>query len=78
MTPAVASIRQNLQMLLDHGDLNPAGSSIGLAAYIHRSDSAPPASRSTSADPLQGGPCVLGGGMGGRGRDVGLRGPSFL
>ena len=41
MTPAVASIRQNLQMLVDHGDVNPAcatggtqqwGSTIGQAA----------------------------------------------
>jgi hypothetical protein len=46
MSPTVASVRQNLQMLLDHGDVNPAcatggtkqwGSTIGQAAYIHRS-----------------------------------------
>ena len=46
MSPAVASVRQNLQMLVDHGQVNPAcatggtqqwGSTIGQAAYIHRS-----------------------------------------
>jgi hypothetical protein len=46
MSPTVASVRQNLQMLVDHGDVNPAcatggtkqwGSTIGQAAYIHRS-----------------------------------------
>ena len=46
MTSAVASVRQNLQMLVDHGQVNPAcatggthqwGSTIGQAAYIHRS-----------------------------------------
>ena len=46
MTSAVASVRQNLQMLVDHGQVNPAcatggtrqwGSTVGQAAYIHRS-----------------------------------------
>ena len=46
MGPEVASVRQNLQMLIDHGHVNPAcatggtrewGSTIGQAAYIHRS-----------------------------------------
>ncbi|HEY0813612.1 MAG TPA: hypothetical protein VGE11_10060 [Pseudonocardia sp.] len=46
MSPAVASVRQNLQMLVDHGQVNPScatggtqqwGSTIGQAAYIHRS-----------------------------------------
>ncbi len=46
MSPAVASVRQNLQMLVDHGQVNPVcatggtqqwGSTIGQAAFIHRS-----------------------------------------
>ena len=46
MTPDVASVRQNLQPLVDDGQVNPScktggarqwGSTIGQAAYIHRS-----------------------------------------
>lgn len=46
MSPQVASVRQNLQMLVDGGQVNPScatggpkewGSTIGQAAYIHRS-----------------------------------------
>ena len=46
MGPQVASVRQNLQMLVDGGQVNPTcatggtkewGSTIGQAAYIHRS-----------------------------------------
>ena len=46
MGPTVASVRQNLQMLVDNGQVNPTcatggtkewGSTIGQAAYIHRS-----------------------------------------
>lgn len=46
LTSAVASVRQNLQMLVDHNEVNPAcatggthewGSTVGQAAYIHRS-----------------------------------------
>src|SRR4029079_701741 len=46
MGPQVASVRQNLQMLVDGGRVNPTratgatrewGSTIGQAAYIHRS-----------------------------------------
>jgi hypothetical protein len=46
MTPEVASVRQNLVLLVDHGRLNPTcssggtkewGSTIGQAAFIHRS-----------------------------------------
>ena len=46
MSPQVASVRQNLVMLIDNGQVNPScasggtaewGSTIGQAAYIHRS-----------------------------------------
>lgn len=46
MSPQVASVRQNLVMLVDNGEVNPTcatggtaewGSTIGQAAYIHRS-----------------------------------------
>ena len=70
MGPQVASVRQNLQMLVDEGRVNPTcatggtkewGSTIGQAAYIHRSGFGVTAS---GAEVYVGGPalsvCTLG------------------
>lgn len=70
MGPGVASVRQNLQLLVDNGQVNPTcatggtkewGSTIGQAAYIHRSGFGVTA---TGAEIYVGGPalsvCTLG------------------